>query len=51
LHYGRWIAPLLLADEKVDVLGHDDVSGNDEMITAANLFEGSQKKIAMVRSI
>ena len=35
------------ADEQMEVLGHDDVAHNNEMIFAADLFEGLQKKIAV----
>jgi len=32
----------------VDVFGHDDVSEDDEVVAAADLFQSFQKQIAMV---
>jgi hypothetical protein len=39
LHHHRRIASLRLADQKVEVLGHDDVTVNHELIPAPRLFQ------------
>ena len=40
LHDRGRIALFGFTDEEVEVLGHDDIAHNDEVIFAADLFEG-----------
>jgi hypothetical protein len=46
LHHGRRSADLGLAQEKMDVLGHDDVSDDYEAIAFAGLFEDGEEAIS-----
>ena len=45
LNYGREIPPLRFADKQMEVLRHDNITENDEMISAARRFQNSQEKI------
>ena len=37
------------ADEKVNVFGHDHITGDDELISTAHPFQFGQEQIAVVR--
>jgi hypothetical protein len=38
-----WGLPFRFADEEMDVLGHDQVSDNNELLALAHLFEHGEK--------
>lgn len=40
---------LRLADEQVNVFRHDDISGNDELISPARLLQDGEKQISTAR--
>lgn len=46
LHHDGWVFQLRFADQEMDVLRHDHVTHDYELIPLARLFEDSQKKIA-----
>src|SRR5271154_7584030 len=46
LHNRRRILVLRFTDQKVDVLGHDDVSDHDELVAAAHLLQHGEKELA-----
>ena len=46
LHDGGGIAAFGLAQQQVDVFGHDDVSEDDEAVAAADLFEKVEEEVA-----
>jgi hypothetical protein len=50
LHHGRRILLLRLADQQMNMLGHDHVADDDERIALAHLFQHRQKKVAAARS-
>jgi len=49
LHHGRRSLDLRLADEKVNMFGHDHVTGDDELVAPAHLLEHGEKQIAAAR--
>jgi hypothetical protein len=50
LHHGRRILLLWFTYQQMNVLGHDHVTGHDELIALPHLFQHCQKKVAAVRS-
>ena len=44
------VAALRLAEQQVEVLGHDDVAGDVEAVPSANLFESEFEDVPGVRS-
>jgi len=46
LDHGRGSPFSRFADRQVNVLGHDHVSNDDELIALANLFEHGKKQVA-----
>jgi hypothetical protein len=46
LHHHRRIASLQLAHQQVEVLGHDHVTVNHELIPAPRLFQHLEKQVA-----
>jgi hypothetical protein len=46
LHYSGRIAGFGLTNKKVEMLGHDNIAHNDEIVSTPDLFEGFQKEIA-----
>ncbi len=49
LHDRRRILRLRFTDQKVDVLGHDDVSGHDELVATSHLLQNGEKQLAPAR--
>ena len=49
LHHGRGSLLLGLADQEMDVLRHDHVTQNDELIASSDLLQHSQKQVATSR--
>ena len=47
LHDDRRVGAFGFTDEQMDVLRHDDVSDQDELVAAPYLLEHTQKKIAV----
>jgi len=45
LHHGRRSLYSRFADQQMNVLGHDHVTGNDELIAPANLLQHSQQQV------
>ena len=49
LHYGRGILLLRFADQQVNVLGHDHVTDDDELVALAHPLQHGQKHAATAR--
>ena len=49
LHDNRRSSTLRLADQQMEMLGHDHVTENYENIAFADLFQNSEKQIASAR--
>jgi hypothetical protein len=47
LHDDRRVGAFGFTDEQMDVLRHDDVSDQDELVAAPYLLEDTQKKVAV----
>ena len=50
LHHSRRILLLRLADEQMNVLGHNDISDDDEHIALSHLLQHFEKQVTAVRS-
>ena len=50
LHHPRRIAFLGFADQEMNVIGHDDIAYDHEIITLADFLEPGQKQIAPLRA-
>ncbi len=46
LHHGGRIASFRLAEQQMDMLGHDDVAHHNEMIASADVFQRFNKQVA-----
>jgi hypothetical protein len=51
LHYQRGVAALRFAEQKVHMLGHDDIADDNKMIAAAHLFQDPEKEITIPRAV
>src|SRR5579864_4358364 len=50
LHDDRRVGAFGFTDKQMDVLRHDDVSDQDELVAAADLLEHTQKEVAVART-
>ena len=46
LHYGGRIASFRLAEQQMDMLGHDDIAHHDEMIASADVLQHFNEQVA-----